>query len=531
VPVRSNQPPHVMSLSSFAGHFEKLPHVDEAYFKHISREGAPSCVPGSRDALLEKIQQWSKNVERDSAPIFWLVGIAGTGKSTIAQTVCLNTTDLKTLGGSFFFSHQEGQRHVANAVFPTLVHQLLSNAESPARIKTRILDSLEKDPSSCISLLQIQFEKLIVEPLHDLSLPDPVILVLDALDECMEDGIKEILRLIISNLERLPSFLKIFVTSRPESHIADILNTKNTNVVQKGRGVQQQVLDPACDENAVRVFFRTALSNTEITRLFPAFADWSLSEEQMDQLVRITEGLFIVAATIVKFILNSADADPDYCLSILLQDPESKLQTHSAINILYIKVLEHRYPPSTGKPTLERFRKVVGSIILLFEPLSVESLGQLLQSSAPIISSALHRLQSVVAVTPADGLARALHPSFVSFLTNRQACPPHFLVEPPCQHALLTQHCIVILNRLFDKEQEINKADVTPDVAYALCYLDGHISAASPECQEEVLSFIKLFVHSRLAKWLIALFHVNRTSHAIPSAKQLCNWVVSFHPL
>ena len=140
-------------LSYFTGHLDKLPHVDEAHYDHASRQGAPTCVPGSRDALLEKIQDWSKNLEKESPPIFWLSGIAGAGKSTVAQTVCVNATKLKILGGTFFFSHQEGQRRVANAVFPTLIHQLLSNPKSPILIKTRILDSLEKNPSAASKLL------------------------------------------------------------------------------------------------------------------------------------------------------------------------------------------------------------------------------------------------------------------------------------------------------------------------------------------------------------------------------------------
>ena len=511
----------------FTGHLDQLPHVDEAFFNHISRNDAPTCVPGSRDALLEKIQRWAESSEVESPPIFWLSGIAGTGKSTVAQTVCMNATELKTLGATFFFSQQAGQRRVATAVFPTLVHQLLSNAHSPIRIKTSILASLDKNPSAGSQILKIQFEKLILEPFRNLTIPHPIILVLDALDECAEDGVKEILNLITSNLDQLPSFLKIFVTSRPESHISDILKPRNPNPSQHRRFVvYQQVIDPSSDESAVQVYFKAALSNAEVVRLFPAFDNWTLDEAKMTSLVGMTEGLFIVAATIVKFILNSADANPDYCLSLLLQDPESKNQTHSAINLLYIKILEHRYPTNTGKTTLDRFRSVVGTIVLLYEPLSVESLGQLLGLTPQSIHSALHRLQSVVAITEADGLIRPLHPSFVDFLTNQHACPLSFLIEPKLQHAFVAQHCVFTMNKLFNISQVITKADITPEVTYALCYFDDHIVGSGTNSQNEFFSFIKAFIESRVGKWLVALFHSGRSSHAIPSVKQLCGWVV-----
>ena len=516
------------SLNRSIGHLDQLPHVDEAYYNHVSRNDAPTCIPGSRDGLLEKVQQWATNLDRHSPPIFWLCGIAGTGKSTVAQTVCQNIAESKTLGGTFFFSYQEGQRRIANVVFPTLVYQLLSNFESPVLVRTSILNSLDKNPSAGSQMLRTQFEKLILEPFRDLTLSHPIVLVLDALDECAEDGVKEVLKLITSNLDQLPAFLKIFVTSRPESHIADILNAGNPDITQHGRQVYQQVIDPSGDENAVRAFFKAALSNSEVARLFPAFADWNLDEAKLTLLVKITEGLFIVAATIVKYILNSGDADPDYCLSVLLEHPDSKNETHSAINLLYTKVLDHRYPLTIGKPTLERFVQVVGSIVLLFEPLSVESLGRLLGFLPPTIHSTLHRLQSVVAVTQADGLLRPLHPSFIDFLTSQHACPPRFLVETPKQHTLLARRCISVLDNFFTISREITKADITPEVAYALCYLDNHIDSSSVSCKEEFLAVIKSFICSKLSKWLVGLFHGSRSSHAIPSAKQLHGWVVSY---
>ena len=475
---------------------------------------------------MEKIHCWAKDLDDESPPIFWLSGIAGTGKSTIAQTVCKNAAEIKTLGATFFFSHQEGQRRVANAVFPTLVHQLLSNPQSPTPIKTNILDSLEKNPSAGSQILQTQFDKLILDPLRNLNLPRPIVLVLDALDECKEDGVKDVLRLIVTNLEQLPSFIKIFVTSRPESHIADILTPKKADIISNDRLVCQHVIDPSGGEDAIREFFKFALSNAEVSRLFPAFSEWNLEEEKVTILVRITEGLFIVPATIVKFILNSADADPDYCLSVLLQDPESKNQTHSAINLLYIKVLEHRYPPGTGKPTLDRFRQVVGTIVLLYDPLSTDSLGRLLGLSSPSISSALHRLQSVVGVTEADGLIRALHPSFSDFLTNSYTFPPVFQVNIAQQDAYLAQRCIFILNQLFSIDREITKADITPEITYALCYFDDHIIGASFEFRGEFLEFVRSFIQSQTQSWLVALYHSGRSSHAVPSTKWLHGWMV-----
>ena len=305
-------------------------------------------MPGSRDALLDKIQRWAHQDAEDASPIFWLSGIAGTGKSTISQTVCQHVADVPNPRASFFFSHHEGQRRIANLVFPTLIYQLLSDTDCPLPIKSRIFQSLEKNPSIGSQTLKTQFETLILEPLVTLSLPSPIVLVLDALDECMEEGVKEILNLIVSHLDKLPSFLKILVTSRPEGHIANILNPENLKTTPDGRRVFIHEIDPSADEAAVRAFFEVALSTAEVTRVFPRFTEWKLDEIKIGLLVKMTEGLFIVAATIVKFIMDSEDADPEYRLSVLLQSPEFKNQTHTAIHQLYIRILEHRYSATAG---------------------------------------------------------------------------------------------------------------------------------------------------------------------------------------
>ena len=366
---------------------------------------------------------------------------------------------------------------------------------------------------------------LILNPFHDLSLSGPIILVLDALDECTEDGVKEVLKLIMSNIFHLPLSLKIFVTSRPESHIADILNTKNPESAKTGSRVYQHVIDPAGDENAIRAFFKTALSNSEVVRLFPAFKEWSIEDGKIEILVRMTKGLFIVAATIVKFILDSAAADPDYSLSVLLEDPSAQTQAHSEINTLYIRILQHRFPTGTGKPILERFRQIVGSIVLLYEPLSTEALGFTSQA----VSSALHRLQSVVAVTDADDLLRPLHPSFIDFLTNQHVCPPSFHIEQSQQHTFLARRCITALNKLFNTSREITPDDITPEVTYALCHLDEHMDSCTPESKIELLVYIKSFMNANIGKWLVSLFYSGRSSYAIPSIKQIHRWLVGFY--
>ena len=164
---------------------------------------------------------------------------------------------------------------------------------------------------------------------------------------------------------------------------------------------------------------------------------------------------------------------------------------------------------------------------MLLEPLSVESLGGLLSLSPGNIHSAIHRLQSVIAVTDADQYLRIQHPSFSDFIVNEHACPTRFLINRGEQHLLLARCCISVMNQLFNI-REITKADITSHAIYALCYFDDHMIGAAPESRMEFLETIRTFTYSQVTKWLVSLFYVGRSSHAIPSIKHVYQWVVRY---
>src|SRR5262245_1192451 len=86
----------------------KLPIAKGASFDSHMEEHNPRCLPNTRTELLHHIQQWAQ--DRNGKPIFWLSGMAGTGKSTIARTIAQLFTDQHQLGASFFFKRGEGER-------------------------------------------------------------------------------------------------------------------------------------------------------------------------------------------------------------------------------------------------------------------------------------------------------------------------------------------------------------------------------------------------------------------------------------
>ncbi|KAF9785208.1 hypothetical protein BJ322DRAFT_817690 [Thelephora terrestris] len=80
------------------------------------------CLPGTRESVLDWIMQWANNPQERH--VFWLNGLAGTGKSTIAQTFSRMVAEAGFLGASFFCSRDYLDRKELKNIFPTLAYQL-----------------------------------------------------------------------------------------------------------------------------------------------------------------------------------------------------------------------------------------------------------------------------------------------------------------------------------------------------------------------------------------------------------------------
>jgi hypothetical protein len=99
-----------------------------------------------------------------------------------------------------------------------------------------------------------------------------------------------------------------------------------------------------------------------------------------------------------------------------------------------------------------QFRLVVGSIIVLFEPLTTSALGYLLDQSATTVGKTLEGLYSVLDAGGGILPIRLLHLSFRDFLvTPARYTDNGFLVLQKQVHAALFQYCLDLLKGLTKK--------------------------------------------------------------------------------
>ena len=96
-----------------------MDHTVDAEHRSGDRQG---CFDGTRTDILLQLEDWLENEQGQR--VFWLNGLAGTGKSTIAQTFAETTFAKGKLGASFFCSRGSEGRSNIKAIFPTLAFQL-----------------------------------------------------------------------------------------------------------------------------------------------------------------------------------------------------------------------------------------------------------------------------------------------------------------------------------------------------------------------------------------------------------------------
>ncbi|KAF9646210.1 hypothetical protein BDM02DRAFT_3189009, partial [Thelephora ganbajun] len=133
-----------------------------AEYRHRGRRG---CLKGTRTAVLDEIELWTRDFRKPS--VYWLSGLAGTGKSTIAQTIAERIFADGQLGASFFCSRDFKDQRNPDFIFPTLAVQL---ARKYTEFRSIFVSLVQSDPEIVYESLYNQMRKLIVEPLEKSSI-------------------------------------------------------------------------------------------------------------------------------------------------------------------------------------------------------------------------------------------------------------------------------------------------------------------------------------------------------------------------
>ena len=412
------------------------------------------CLGGTRVDLLQQLEDWLENEQGQH--VFWLNGLAGTGKSTIAQTFAKIAFAGGKLGVSFFCSRDFEDRSNIQVIFPTLAYQLACNYPM---FRERLLQVLRVNRGIEQGSLCSQLETLIIGPSQVVQ--TPILIIIDALDECRDEEPASALLSVLSRYINEIPLVKFFITGRPEPRIRSGFRLE---LLQPHTEVfRLHEVKPDLVDSDIKLFLKTQLSDITKNRSGCSFIeDWP-SPQDIDVLCKKAAGFFIYASTIVKFVASQL-YPPDERLALIISFPQdTSHEGKSGINLLYAQVLEQAFK-DVDQDFYLHLRSVVGAVSLAFHPLSIKALSDLLKKcgTPSRIYNALRTLHSLLLVPDnMEDPVRIFHKSFPDFLTDQKRCTDnHFFVDPLVHHREILLSCLKLMGEKL-KKNICNQDDYT----------------------------------------------------------------------
>ena len=387
-----------------------------------------------------------------------------------------------------------------------------------------------------------QMEKLIVGPLKAVAIP--TLIIIDALDECKdEEPASAILSILSRYVDQIP-VVKFFITGRPEARIRSVFRLESLAPITEALKLHD--VKPETVDKDIELFFRTQLASLTKNRSDLDLVEGWPSSSDVRILCKKAAGFFIYASTVAKFI-DSKTNSPVERLALITSLPQSAVGPgRSAVDQLYNKVLQQAFcdtDPGASQDHL-RFQTVVGTIVLIFNPLSIRGLSELLGYNTHQVCSTIRPLHSLLLVPEGtEDPIRVFHKSFPDFLLDPARCEDErFYVDPSGHHVEILLACLRLMERRLKKNMcnlddhaalsevkdlSARKKDHIGDaLEYACQFWTKHLQGiphSSPNTVE-VQKAIDQFFTKHLLHWIEALALMRNLSVGVHAMNDVDQW-------
>ena len=464
--------------------------------------------------------------------------MAGTGKSTIARTIAREYSERVRLGASFFFARGGGDVGHAGKFVTSIAVQLASSVPT---LRRHISNAVTEHSNIASQSLRDQWQLLVLGPLSKLDSNGcraSYVLVVDALDECDDNNnIRIILQLLAEARSLKTVRVRVFLTSRPEVPIRhgfyQISKTEHYNFVLHN-------ISPSVVDHDISTFLKYNLKLIgEENAQDPSWP----GAEVIKTLAQSASGLFIWAATACRFIREGLFAD-ERLRTLLKGGAFAAATPEEHLNGIYITVLQNSIQSGFSQQDKEKFcsmlRDILGSVVVLFSPLSVDSLSRLLVTPKQRLDRMLKDLHAILDI-PNDHTRplRLHHPSFRDFLLNKNRCgDSNFWVEEKRAHQMLADSCIQLMSTSLKKDicgvrspgwlaTNIESSQLEQclplEVQYACLYWVQHLQKSCVILDDNY--YVHAFLQEHLLYWLEALSLMGKTSDGVRTLSSLESYI------
>ncbi|CAE7067179.1 unnamed protein product [Rhizoctonia solani] len=492
------------------------------------------CTEGTRINVLLQMCEWATS--RNSEGVYWMNGMAGTGKTTIAYSLCeqLDTENNRLLCASFFCSRSLPECRSVGRIIPSIAYQI---AQCSRPFRYALSKATEENPDAHTRLVRLQFESLITKPLSDIkvrdALPKHMVVVIDALDECEDiTSTQQMLEVLLTMSKDLP--IKFVVSCRPEASIRHQMERNGTWVTSQ---VVLHELDSREVQNDIKKYLTTKLSPINPT------------EDIIKQLADRAGVLFIYAATVIRYVgYDDFGRNPRARLNAVLglNQQQGSSQTEE-IDRLYAAILEVGISDKQlSKTERDDIKLVLNAVICAKVPLPVDGLNALLRlGDVGRVNAALRPLWSVLHVKGPNMLVTTLHASFPEYLTDpERSGNSMWHCDLAIHHHILAQRCFECIrdarpqfnicqlessylsdNEVVGLDERVEKL-IPVELRYACRYWSAHLYASDSSASSSLLSLLEQFLSNNLLLWLEVMSLTHDVSTTPEEVATVSRWAV-----
>ncbi|KIK53603.1 hypothetical protein GYMLUDRAFT_927538 [Collybiopsis luxurians FD-317 M1] len=498
---------------------QEWPKVQNADYFSTNRE---CCTADTRTSILEQLRTWVADNSSSCPPVFWISGMAGTGKSTIAKTICEEYSKKgggRQLGASFFCSRQVPDLRDQRNVIPTVAYELSSSCTALQDELVAVEPKAVKKPESHVASLLLGPWKKIAE-----SQVLKWLIVLDALDELENNGGYNILKQLLEGVDGIHG-LKILITSRPDQNIANVCNEQlSSKTICHLQDVEKDV---ALQDISKYI-------SVKLRDLVPKWAT------ELNQLAKQCDGLFIYAATAIRYISENPESTVSMTplmqakqLKKLLKDENTMFSMELGLTALYGRILKDVLGNEKG-PLYTESEQIVGTIMCAKQPLTVSMLAELVttpgeESDKELVTHVVAALHAIAYIK--DQYIYIYHKSFLDFFPESSIKKQSIGLSKNCmgilQSRLELNMCDLQTSWKLDSEVANLQIKVKDrfgnELGYALQYWIPHL--IEQEANDSLLELMSMLMKKKILFWIEGMNLMQKKEDCFKQVLDLQRWL------
>ena len=253
-----------------------LKNLMQAEFKGDIEHHVKRFQEGTREWIFKKVEDWL-NDRNSPNRVMVISGNAGMGKSIISAIICKRIQEAGRLSGSHFCQHNNARYSKPQLMLQSLAIHL---SRTLPEYKRALVEQLSRNLGLELNSMGVEelFTLLFMEPLTKVSNPgESLLMVVDGLDESEYKGRNDLLNVVANQFCKLPEWIRLLVTTRPEINIADSLKRLKPITLEENK--EENIRD-------IKLFLEMRLSH-------------QMKETQkssiLENLVKKSEGVFLYA--------------------------------------------------------------------------------------------------------------------------------------------------------------------------------------------------------------------------------------------